>query len=227
MRRYTLNPTSATILSNDWTSYNYSERKVFDILTGLALGILSDGEITEKEAIFLAKWIESNSRAIPEKFIRNLLPVIRLAGAGKDLSDKDLNCITKILESIAFGETQTDTKSPCVSTPSIGAPCALVFDDIHFSEIKFDGIEFIFTGNFSTSSKKDLMDRTARLGALAKSATPTRDTHYVVVGSKGSDQWAYSGLGRKLEHALKLKESYSKLSIIREEVLIQALTAAV
>jgi hypothetical protein len=62
------------------------------------------------------------------------------------------------------------------------------------------------------------------LGASAKSANPTKQTDYVVVGSKGSDQWAYFGLGRKVEHALKLKGESCKLRIIREEDFIHALS---
>jgi hypothetical protein len=220
MRRYILKPLSPNFDTLNWDLRNHTERKAFDILTGLALGILSDGELTQKEAVFLAKWIETNSITLPHKFIKNLLPVIRMAGAGHDLSLDDLSCITQILESIVFGGTQN---SQVNITPTIGTPCALIFDEIDFSVIKFGGVEFIFTGNFSACSKKELMERTSNRGATAKSATPTKHTDYVVVGSKGSEQWAYSGLGRKVEHALKLKEEDCKLMIIREEVFMQAL----
>jgi hypothetical protein len=220
MRRYTLKPTTLRIETLDWGSCNYTERKVFDILTGLALGILSDGELTQKEATFLASWIEANSRNLPHKFIKNLLPIIRLAGDGKELSEDDLSCITKILESISFGDAP---RSLVEQSPTIGIPCALIFDEIDFSQIKFHEVEFIFSGNFSNCSKKELMERTVGRGAIAKSANPTKQTDFVVVGSKGSGQWAYSGLGRKVEHALKLKEESCKLLIIREEVFIQAL----
>ncbi len=98
-----------------------------------------------------------------------------------------------------------------------------IFDEVDLAEIRIFGREFIFTGNFSCGSKKELMDRTNGLGASAKSANPTRDTDYVVVGSKGSEQWAFSGLGRKVEHALKLREGSCKLRIIREEAFIEAL----
>ena len=155
MRRYSLTPTILQIETLDWGSYNYTERKVFDILTGLALGILSDGELTQKEATFLAKWIEANSRTLPHKFIRNLLPIIRIASNGKELSEDDLSCITKILESISFGDAP---RSLAEQSPTIGTPCSLIFDEIDFSQIKFHGVEFIFSGNFSSCSKKELME---------------------------------------------------------------------
>jgi len=220
MRRYILRPTEFAIETWDGTSHNYTERKVFDVLTGLALGILADGELTTKEASFLARWIEANSVTLPEKFIRKLLPVIRLAGRGEDLADDELASITVLLESIAFGEIPTGSSDPA---PLIGTPCALIFDEVDSSEIRFWGAQFVFTGNFACGSKKDLMNRTSGLGATAKSANPTSQTDYVVVGSKGSDQWAYSGLGRKVEHALKLRDEACKLLIIREEEFIQAI----
>jgi hypothetical protein len=220
MRRYILNPSPHRIESLNRGIFNYTDRKAFDILTGLALGVLSDGELTEKEALFLASWIESNSHILPHKFIKSLLPIIRLASVGHELSSEDLSCITKILESIAFGGTPT---SSLKSAPLIGTPCPLIFDEIEFSEIKFSGLEFIFTGNFSCGSKKGLMDRTTAHGAIARSANPTKQTDYVVVGAQGSEQWAYSGLGRKVEQALKLRDESCKLLIIREELLVQAL----
>lgn len=220
MRRYTLKTSSPNFENLNWALNNYTERKAFDILTGMALGILSDGELTQKEANFLARWIEANSGNLPHKFIKNLLPVIMMAGAGQELCVEELSRISQILESIVFGGTE---KSQVEITPTIGTPCALVFDEIDFSEIQFVGVEFVFTGNFSAFTKKELMKLTSNQGAIAKSATPNKNTDYVVVGSKGSEQWAYSGLGRKVEHALKLKEEASRPLIIREEVFIQAL----
>lgn len=220
MRRYILKSRSIAVEKWDWKSHNYTDRKVFDILTGISLGILADGELSAKEANFLARWIEINSQTLPEKFIRKLLPVIRIAGQEGDLADDDLASLTILLESIAFGEIPTSSTN---AAPLIGTPCALIFDEIDSSEILFGGSEFIFTGNFMNGSKKDLMERTNKLGASAKSANPTSQTDYVVVGSKGSEQWAYSGLGRKVEHALKLKGESCKLRIIREEDFFRVL----
>ncbi len=125
-----------------------------------------------------------------------------------------------MLESIAFGENSTSSSN---AAPLIGTPCALIFDEIDFLDIHLVDCEFIFTGNFMNGSKKALMERTNKLGASAKSANPTNQTDYVVVGSKGSEQWAYSGLGRKVEHALKLKGESCKLRIIREDDFFRVL----
>jgi NAD-dependent DNA ligase len=220
MRRYILKPGNISVEKWDWKSNNYTERKVFDVLTGISLGILADGELSAKEASFLAKWIEINAQILPEKFIRKLLPVIRVAGHGGELSDDDLASITILLESIAFGEKPNNSSN---TAPLIGTPCALIFDDIDSSQILLRGCEFVFTGNFMHGSKKDLMERTNKLGASAKSANPTSRTDYVVVGSEGSEQWAYSGLGRKVEHALKLKSESCKLKIIREDDFFRVL----
>jgi len=220
MRRYILKQGNISVEKWNWKSKNYTERKVFDILTGISLGILADGELSAKEASFLARWIEINSQILPERFIRKLLPVMRIAGQGGDLADDDLSSITILLESIAFGEISTGSSD---AAPLIGTPCALIFDEIELSEIILQGCELIFTGNFVDGSKKDLMERTNKLGASAKSANPTNQTDYVVVGSKGSERWAYSGLGRKVEHALKLKGESCKLKIIREDDFLRVL----
>jgi len=220
MKRYVLKLKSPSPSERDWIGHNYTERKSFDILTGLALAILSDGELTQKEANFLSKWIEANSQTLPETFIRKLLPIVRTAGAGSELSATDLQEITCILEEIAFSKvTQTSSNSDQV----IGTPCALIYDETGSSENEFQDMEFIFSGNFLTGKKIDLMSQTASLGASAKSANPTRNTDFVVVGSKGSEQWAYSGLGRKVEHAMSLRDSGCKLRIISEEVFSHAL----
>lgn len=60
MRRYILKQGNISVEKWNWKSNNYTERKAFDILTGISLGILADGELSAKEANFLARWIEIN-----------------------------------------------------------------------------------------------------------------------------------------------------------------------
>ena len=52
---------------------------------------------------------------------------------------------------------------------------------------------------------------------FADDSPATRETNYLVIGTFASRDWANTNYGRKIEHAVELRESGCGISIISEE----------
>lgn len=221
MTRYILHQGEAEArLLTKWNVVS-NQRKAYDVLCGIALGILADGEFSDQEARFLVGWLEGNGSDLSQVFLRRLLPIIRSAALSHPLSETQLAEFSSILLEIAVGQSGPPTHAPERHTKQ-GRPCGLVFDDLPPAMIRFDGIEFVVTGEFRTGRRKDILAQISRKGAIAQSEPPTVATRYLVVGEVGSEAWAYSGLGRKIEKALDMKDSGHEIAIIREQTLLDA-----
>jgi len=62
-----------------------------------------------------------------------------------------------------------------------------------------------------------------RLGIVLDSF-PTRESHYLVIGTFASRDWANTNFGRKIERAVELRDSGSGIYIISEEYWQKFLT---
>ena len=202
-----------------------NRRKAYDVLCGIALGILADGEFSDREARFLVEWLERNGSNLSHAFLSPLMPIIRGAADSRPLSEEQLAEFSSILVGIASGESESDWTAQEMTTQK-GRPCILVFDDLPPTRIRFMGVEFVVTGQFQSGKRQDILARISRKGGVARSEQPTVATRYVVVGEVGSEAWAYSGLGRKIEKALEMKDAGHDIAIIREQALLDALALA-
>lgn len=83
-------------------------------------------------------------------------------------------------------------------------------------EVDLSG-RFCFTGEFAFGSRKDCMSQAAALGGMA-SKTVTMSIDYLVVGLMGSQAWAHSAWGRKIETAVRYRDEKGKpIAIIGED----------
>jgi len=222
MRRYVLCQGEAEArLLNEWNVQS-NRRKAYDVLCGIALGFLADGEFSDQEARFLVGWLERNASDLSQVLLRRLMPIIRSAALSHPLSEAQLAEFSSMLFGIATGEPEPSTLAPERHTNQ-GTPRDWLFDDLPPAMIRFAGSEFVVTGEFRTAKRKDILALISRKGAIARSAPPNAATSYLVVGEVGSEAWAYSGLGRKIEKALEMKDSGLEIAIIREQTLLDAL----
>ncbi|GAA5493979.1 hypothetical protein Rhal01_00133 [Rubritalea halochordaticola] len=211
MRTYKLHtPEPSLELIAQWNSVNNS-RKAIDVFTGLALGILADGTINSKEALFLQGWIEANKAELPALLATNLSSKLAALSNSEDLQDCDLAALAEILvDSLGFDSDQ-------VKAEQVGRPSRLLFDNISASDVTFTDAIFVLSGSFEKCSKKEVSSTIEKLGGHPNTNTPNKKTHYVVVGGKGSSQWITSSLGSKIRRALDLKEDGLNIKIISEE----------
>jgi hypothetical protein len=83
---------------------------------------------------------------------------------------------------------------------------------------------FVITGRFAFGTRRKVMEAiTDRLGIVSDSF-PTRESHYLVIGTFASRDWANTNFGRKIERAVELRDSGSGICIISEEYWHKFLT---
>ncbi len=96
----------------------------------------------------------------------------------------------------------------------MACPTELIYDDPAPS-VSFEDKEFCVTGTFVYGQRKTVEETISNLGGYTVSS-PTRDTHFILVGSFVSKGWANGNYGTKLERALDLRKNGTSISIIRE-----------
>lgn len=177
-------------------------------LIGICRELLADGHVDQAEAVFLKDWIERNSQFVgtyPFDLIYLQLSAILLDGFIEADESADLHDTLGRL----LGDKTDDAAGQPVShsTP-------LPFDEPE-PEIYFPDCTFVVAGTFSYGSRASVHAAIdARGGSIA--ASPSEETHYLVVGDLGSVDWINSNAARKIERAVQLRQEGHPLAIVTE-----------
>lgn len=96
-----------------------------------------------------------------------------------------------------------------------------------------DGVEvvggkrFVLTGDFACAGGKDTAKELIKAAGGRVTGGVSGRTDYVVVGSKGSDAWAYGKFGTKVKAALNFRlQGKSNIRIVSEDALMVALESS-
>lgn len=181
------------VLSNYLIKLSSSKETVLTLeLQGIINGIESDGIITKTEVLGLQKWMYEND------YLRNhypydiLLDEIESILEDGVITSKELSSLHKVFNSIIDPISNLNS---CV--------------------INFTNNSFCLSGDFSYGSKKSVEDFiTSKSGTIDKNVKKT--TSYLVLGEKGSQQYANGNYGLKFTKA----KNYG-VSIIKEKQLFQ------
>lgn len=177
-----------------------------DELLGLCKGIIADGEVNAGETRFLLEWLEAN-QCVARDWPGNVIyaRIYEFLRDGK----LDANERAELLELL----TTVSGQVPGVCT--VQASCALPFDDPQPS-LEFDSHVFVLTGRFAYGSRHEVTEAILDLGGWVR-PTVLKDTHYVVVGTLASRDWAHASYGRKIETALQWRQKGEPIRIISED----------
>jgi NAD-dependent DNA ligase len=212
MRRYQLKSESfPKLLAKTW-SHASNSRKAIDMLSGLCLGILADGETNSKEAKFLKAWIEQNSNNLPSFVLIKTIPILNQLTSEEEITSTTLDSLSELMFEI-LGLSVSDEPLNQENNPA----CKLLFDKTPKDLTSIKNLQIILSGDFKNYKRSELAERIIKLGGIYKDSNPTKKTDIVVVGSKGSSQWATSAYGTKLEKANELKEAGCEILILSEE----------
>ena len=187
--------------------------RLIDELIGICRGVIADGKVDEREAIFMGQWIE-NHRDISDRWPVNIL-YARLTEMLKDgaLSPAEQRELLETLREITgdtllFAEPNRSTTLPLDKPPPA---------------VDFKGKTFCLTGRFVFGSNLDCEETIADLGGSVVSA-PGKDTDYLVIGELCSPEWIHTAFGRSIERAIELRQQGHPIGIISEEHWVNALS---
>jgi len=180
--------------------------RLIDELIGISRGVIADGDVDEREAIFIGQWIE-NHREIADRWPVNVL-YARLTEMLKDgrLSASEKGELLQTLKDIT-GESSSYQEPNRSTTLPLTRP---------LPTIKFEGATFCLTGRFVFGSMLECEETIAELGGKVESA-PTSETDYLVIGELGSPDWVHATFGRSIEKAVEMQGNGHPIKIISEE----------
>lgn len=191
---------------NEAIGWERRRDRSFDELVGICRGVLADGSLVLSEAAFLLDWIRRNEPVqktyLGFKLSKALSEV--LDDGKMDHAEEDL-LVDLLMQ--AIGGTPTSYEDASLSS-------RLPLDDPP-PTILISGCSFCFTGKFAFGTRKDcegfVLDRGGEVHKHPKSAT-----RFLVVGEIGSRDWIHSTSGRKIEHAMLLKQDGKPIAIVSE-----------
>ena len=164
--------------------------------------------ITQSEAEFILKWLDSN-RAGREEYPGNVI-YPRLQRMLEDNlldDDEELELLTLLMD--ITGGAQTFNKPISNST-------TLPLSD-PMPEITYKNKAFVITGTLLKYKRSEAKEVIENLGGKVVGA-PSSLTDYLIIAQLGSKDWMHSTHGRKIEKAVKLRdEDNAKIAIISEK----------
>ncbi len=189
--------------------------RLIDELIGISRGVIADGMVDEKEAIFIGQWIE-NHREIADRWPVNVLyaRVTEMLKDGILQADEQQELLATLRdltgESSLYQEPNKSTSLP-LDKP---APA-----------VEFPGKTFSLTGRFVFGSSLDCEETISEMGGELVQ-TPGKETDYLVIGELSSPDWVHTTFGRSIERAVELRDQGNAIKIISEEHWVNALGEA-
>ena len=207
------------MLDEDGQPINFSCNLVFlsdrtiDEMIGLARGIMADGKVNIKEAEFLLNWLERNAKYANDRIINMLFSRVRKMLSDDFIDNEEEKELISILKSI----TGEQNPEHIISTTAASFPLNNPAPDI-----KIKDKHFCLTGKFAYGPRKVCEEAIVERGGIIKTSISDW-VDYLVIGTLSSDQWRHTSFGRKIEFAVKLRESPQprkcgeKIAIIHED----------
>jgi len=183
--------------------------KAIDQLSGICSGILADGIVTDAEAQFFAEYVRKFAAYEPVWPFTDVLARLERIFADGICDDEEREELKHVMEALCGHAEQCSPSETYSATLPLDSPLP---DPVFFPDHSF-----VITGRFAYGTRRKVFGRISDLGGFADDAPPTRDTNYLVIGTFASRDWANTNYGRKIEHAVELRESGSGISIISEE----------
>ena len=182
-------------------------------LLGITQGLLSDGELNDREIAFLHDWMRTND------VIANTPPVNiifqRVSDALKDgvITAGERTYLSETLQRFIGGTDEVPAAPTRVSE--------LVFDSIE--RVNFRESLFCLTGEFAYGERPQCEGLIEARGGIIGNIT--KKLNYLVVGQRGSAEWKHGSFGTKIVKALDYKERGIPILIVPESVWAASLSS--
>lgn len=193
-------------LTNRYINAEYVADRKVDELIGICRGIIADGEVNESESKFLLSWIDSNIHLAPRYPFDVLYRRIAQMLSDGIFDEDEKADLLSVLNSLTGGEIINSESDSMSSSLPLCYPAP---------DISITGNSFVFTGVFTSGDRKSLERLVVDLGGEMHQNVK-KNTDYLVIGEIGSQDWAHSSFGRKIEKAVEYRENGVKISIVSE-----------
>lgn len=183
-------------------------------LLGIAKGMLSDGVITDTEAEFLRSWGANHVEAVGQWPTSIIFSRLNQFFADGRIDDTERIQLRGLLADLVGGTASILLGYEGATTLPLDMPPPLICwgpDEV-----------FVFTGRFAYGPRRECEREVLERGSSCESNI-TRRTTFMVIGTFGSEDWAHTSYGRKIQRAVQLRGTGFAVRIVGEDHWAQAL----
>jgi NAD-dependent DNA ligase len=184
-------------------------RQSMRALFGIGEGLLADGHLSDREIVFLKRWLEDHSALANEwpadVLHRRLCEVL----SDGEINEAERDFLVQTLDRLSTGDFE-GMEALADETP------------ISQAVVTFNTFSFCFTGEFAYGPKDSCVRSTERRGGIVLPRV-TKQLNYLVVGSLGSKEWKHGSFGTKVQKAMDYKRQGSPIVLVTEETWCEAL----
>jgi len=189
------------------------DRDVSELL-GLAKGMLSDGVVSDDEARYLRDWSLNHPEAMQQWPTSIVFARLHHFYADGRIDDEERAELNDLLASLVGGTASLLLGFEGASTLPLDKPPPLIC---------WGGDEvYVFTGKFAYGTRKHCEREVVQRDSRCESDV-TRRTTFLVIGTFGSEDWAHTSYGRKIQRAVELRAAGFPLRIVGEDHWAEAL----
>ena len=184
-----------------------TERDLSEML-GLVKGMLVDGVVTDDEARYLQAWGANRPDALTCWPLNVLFARLQRYFADGRIDGDERRELQELLAALVGGTASLILGYDGATTLPLDAPPPLVCwgpDEV-----------YVFTGRFAYGRRADCEREVKERGSECETNV-TRRTSFLVIGTFGSEDWAHSSYGRKIQRAVELRHSGFAIRIIGED----------
>lgn len=188
-------------------------RRGCESLIGICSGLIADGELNDKEIVFLSTWLAENESIAQTWPGEAVFSRVREVLADGVVTDSERAYLVATLEGLVGGSFS--------DTGAIGdGPNTLPINDD--AVVEAAGKSFCFTGQFIFGTRTACEQAVENRGGLV-SGTVAKKTNYLVIGNLASRAWKNTSHGTKIEHAVQLQSQGTSIQIISEARWVRSL----
>ncbi|MEM1423252.1 MAG: NAD-dependent DNA ligase [Planctomycetota bacterium] len=179
-------------------------------LHGIIAGIASDGRIELAELVSFRDWLNDHDHLAGLWPFEDISSVVRevLADGNIDAAEHEL-----LLNLFASFLRDSDRRALDIPFTELDKPLSGIC--AHCPTVTFAESSFCFTGSSDRGSRSILREHVEQWGGEFHPKIRT-STDYLIVCGLGNDSWAYECYGRKVEKAMEMRRSGSKIMVVHE-----------
>lgn len=182
-------------------------------LIGICSGLIADGDLNDKEIIFLSTWLAENdliAKTWPGEVVFSRVREILADGV---VTVEERAYLVDALEKLAGGSF-ADTGAIGFNANTLPVDPAVA--------VNIPGSSFCFTGQFLFGTRA-ACERAIGFRAGLVSPGVSRKTNYLVIGEMASRAWKNTSHGTKIEAAVLLQSQGASIQIVPEASWVRAL----
>lgn len=172
---------------------SYEQHATINNLRTLAYKVVEDGVITLSEALELKRAFREDEMLRNDEAFRPVYLIVRKITKKTNPEELEQDKLIDALHRIIDPTWCTDGE---------------IIDEIK-------GKTFCLTGDFLFGSRKQVQDHLVSLGGISKSNV-SRNLDYLIIGTEGSEEYAYGNYGSKVKKAMELQNTGCAIKIVPE-----------